>query len=115
MPQESEYCQTIRFVEFDPFEERLLRVNEARNLLIAEAIQLENVVRRAHQRPFTLHLVESAQQELPEAAGLFDLANDRFDDPFPGGIDGGPGLRVQLAGHPLDDRGRLFGKRAVRG
>src|SRR5580693_811875 len=46
----------------------------------AEAIQLENVVRRADQRPFALYLLESAQQELPEATGLLDLANDRFDD-----------------------------------
>ena len=39
----------------------------------AEAIQLQNVVCRAHERPFSLHLLESTQQELPEATGLLDL------------------------------------------
>src|SRR5438105_15258764 len=52
-----------------------------------EAIQLENVVRRAHQRPFALHLLESPQQELPEATGLLDLADHWFDDSFARGID----------------------------
>src|SRR6266536_2807598 len=73
----------------------------------AEAIQLENVVRRAHQRPFTLHLLESSQQELPEATGLFDLADHWFDDPFARGIHGRAGLRMQFAGHSIDDRGGL--------
>ena len=45
-----------------------------------ETIQFEDVVRRAHQRPFALDLLESAQQELPKAPCLFDLPNDRFDD-----------------------------------
>ena len=73
----------------------------------AEAIQLENVVRRAHERPFTLHLLESTQQELPEAARLLDLADHGFDDAFAGGIDGRAGLRMQLARHAVDDRGVL--------
>src|SRR5688572_22524033 len=60
----------------------------------AEAIQLENVVRRAHERPFPLHLLESAQQELPKAARLFDLADHRFDDRFPRGVDLRAGLDV---------------------
>src|SRR6188508_295075 len=68
----------------------------------AEAIQLENVVRRTHQRPFTLHLLESPQQELPKATRLLDLSDDRLDDPFARCIDGGAGLREQLAGHPVD-------------
>src|ERR1700730_17275136 len=71
----------------------------------AEAIQLENVVRRAYQRPFALHLLESTQQELPEATGLLDLTNDRFDDRFACGIDSRARLGVQLAGHAGDDRG----------
>src|SRR6202790_1333627 len=70
----------------------------------AEAIQLENVVRRAYQRPFALYLLESPKQELPEATGLLDLANDRFDDRFARRIDRRAGLGVQLAGHPVDDR-----------
>src|SRR5439155_24324887 len=73
-----------------------------------EAIELENVVRRAHQRPFTLHLLESTQQELPETTSLLDLADHWFDDALARGIDRRAGLRVQLAGHPIDDRGALW-------
>src|ERR1700693_486593 len=72
-----------------------------------EPIQLENVVRRAHQRPFTLHLLESPQQELSETTGVLDLPNDRFDDPFARGIDRRASLNMQLAGHPVEDRGGL--------
>ena len=74
----------------------------------AETIELENVVRRAYQRPFALHLLEATQQELPEATRLFDLSDHWFDDPFARGIDRCPSLRVQLAGHPIDDRGGLW-------
>src|SRR6516165_12559543 len=70
----------------------------------AETIQLENVVRRAHQRPFTLDLLKSAQEKLPKATRLLDLSDHRFDDGFPPGIDGSAHLAVQLAGHPVDDR-----------
>src|ERR1700722_9873314 len=86
---------------------RSSRKRESAFRSLTEAIQLENIVRRAHQRPFPLHLLESTQQELPEAAGVLDLPNHRFDDPFAGRIDRRAGLRVQLAGHPVDDRGRL--------
>src|SRR6266545_859445 len=71
----------------------------------AQPIELENVVRRADQRPFTLHLVDSTQQELPEAASLLDLSDHRFHEPFARGIDRGARLRVQLTGHPVDDGG----------
>src|SRR5712692_8237049 len=73
----------------------------------AEAIELENVVGRAHERPFPLHLLEATQQELSEAARLLNLSNDRFDDSFAGGVDRRTRLRVQLAGHPVDDRRAL--------
>src|SRR2546425_988047 len=62
--------------------------------LDAETIQLENVVRCAYQRPFTLHLLESTQQELPEATSLLDLSNHGFDDSFARGIDRRAGLGV---------------------
>src|SRR5712692_1509368 len=73
----------------------------------AEPIELENVVRRADQRPFTLYLLESPQQELAEATRLLDLYDHRFDDPLARGRDRRAGLRVQLAGHPIDNRGGL--------
>src|SRR5215216_2844827 len=73
----------------------------------AQPIEFENVVRRADQRPFPLHLLESTQQELPEAASVLDLSDDRFHDSFARRIDRRAGLRVQLAGHPVNDRRAL--------
>src|SRR5467141_1723620 len=61
-----------------------------------ESIQLQNVVCRAHERPFTLHLLEPTQQELPEAPRLLDLAKHRLDDRFARRVHGRPGLPVQL-------------------
>ena len=87
---------------------RSSRKRESAFRSLTEAIQLENIVRRAHQRPFPLHLLEPTQQELPETTGLLDLANHRFDDPFAGRVNRRAGLRVQLAGHPVDDRGSLW-------
>src|ERR1700730_1259583 len=69
-----------------------------------ESIQLHNVVGRAHERPFTLHLREPTQQQLPEAAGLLDLAKHRFDDRFARRVDGRTGFPVQLPGHAVEPR-----------
>ena len=73
--------------------------------LSAEAIQLQDVVRRAHQRPFRLHLRQAPQQKGSEAARLLDLPDHRFDDRFAPGVDGRAGLREQLPSHPVDARG----------
>src|SRR5207253_9405885 len=78
----------------------------------AQAIQLENIVCGAYQRPFTLHCLQSTQQELSEATRLLDLTNHRFDDPFARGIDRRASLRVQLTGHAVDDRGGLRARSA---
>src|SRR3989442_5529323 len=83
--------------------------------LSGESIQLQNVVCRAHERPFTLHLLEPTQQELPEAPRLLDLANHGFDDRFARRVDGRAGLRVQLAGHAVDPRRRLRQRAAGTG
>lgn len=69
---------------------------------VTQAIELENVVRGAHERPFALDLVESPQQELPKSPRVFDLPDHRFDHRLPSGIDGGAVFRVQLARHPVD-------------
>src|SRR5687767_5260751 len=69
-----------------------------------QAIQLQNVMGRADQRPFASHLLDPAQQELPEAAGLFDLPQHRFDYGFTSGIDRRPDLGEQLARHAVDAR-----------
>src|SRR5882672_3907393 len=80
-----------------------------------ESIQLQNVVCRAHERPFTLHLLEPAQQELPKSPRLLDLANHGFDDRFARRVDGGAGLGVQLAGHAVDPRRGLRQRAAGTG
>src|SRR5260370_11840529 len=78
-----------------------------------EAIQLQNVVRRTYQRPFTLDLRQATQQELAEAACLLDLPNHRFDDRLSRGIDRRARLRLYLARHAI--RARLVGRqRAAR-
>src|SRR5688500_8986587 len=81
--------------------------------LDAEAIQFEDVVGRAHKRPFALHLFESPQQKLSEAARLLDLSDDRFDDSFACRVGRGASLRLQLTSHPVDDR-RGLRERASR-
>src|SRR6266550_851656 len=80
-----------------------------------ESMQLQNVVGRADERPFTLHLLEPTQQELPEAPRLLDLANHRFDDRFARRVDGRAGLRLQLAGHAVDPRRRPWQRTAGTG
>src|SRR5207247_5516173 len=80
-----------------------------------ESIQLQNVVGRADERPFALHLLEATQQELPEAPRLLDLAKHGFDDRFARRVDGRAGLRVQLAGHAVDPRRRLWQRAAGTG
>ena len=46
--------------------------------LPAEAEQLEQVVAGADQRPLALHLLQTPQEELPEAPALLDLAEHRL-------------------------------------
>src|SRR5271166_5199312 len=42
--------------------------------------EFEQIVDGADHRPLGSDLVETAQEELPEASGVFDLAEHRFDD-----------------------------------
>src|SRR4029450_13131488 len=72
-----------------------------------QAIQFEDVVRGAHQRPFALELRDAAQQELAKASRLLDLSQYRFDDRLASGVDRGARLRQELSRHPLDARGGL--------
>src|SRR6266849_4791687 len=61
----------------------------------AESVQLQNVVRRADQRPLALDLGQPAQQELPEATRLLNLSNHGFDDRFARRVDRRTRLRVR--------------------
>src|SRR5579871_43146 len=42
--------------------------------------ELEQIVNGADHRPLGSDLVEAAQEELPEASSMFDMAEHRFDD-----------------------------------
>src|SRR3954469_1784265 len=79
------------------------------------AIQLQNVVRRAHERPFALDLVQAPQEELAESSGLLDLAKHRLDDRLAHRVHGRPDLAVQLARHAVDPRRRLAQRAAGTG
>ena len=67
-----------------------------RRLSDTEAIQLEDVVRRAYQRPLTLDVLKSPQQELPEAPRLLNLSDHGFDDRLARRVDSRSSLRVEL-------------------
>src|SRR5437867_4862289 len=71
---------------------------------VAQAVHLQNVVRRADQRPFTLDLRQPTQEELAKAPRLLDLPDHWFHDCLPRGIDDCARLRVQLARHPIGAR-----------
>ena len=64
-------------------------------------------MRGTDQSPFAADLIDAAQQELPEAARLFDLSKHGFDDGFATGIDGAACCGHQLAFHPVHRRVRL--------
>lgn len=61
----------------------------------------------ADQRPFCLHLLDPAQQELTEVSCLLDLAEHRLDhllaQPIAAAIAGAP----ELGGHPGEERAGL--------
>ena len=63
--------------------------------------QLQQVVNRAQNSPFTAHLGQTTQRKLPEAQHLLQLAEDRLDDPLPLHILRAAFLRPQLPRHPL--------------
>ena len=42
--------------------------------------QLEQIMDGANHRPLASDLIETSQQELPEASGLLDLSEHRLDD-----------------------------------
>ena len=79
----------------------------------AMAEDLQQVVRQAHQIPFALHRLQSAEQKLSEAAAVFDLAEGGFRDRFAVGLFGAACLGPQLAGHFLFRR-QIFRRAAVR-
>ena len=68
----------------------------------AGAIELQYVVGCADECPFATHLFYAPQQELSEAACLFDLSEDRFNDGFARRVDCAY-LAKLVAEHRMDE------------
>src|SRR5713101_212463 len=82
-------------------------------LSIAEPVQLQNVVRETDHGPLPLHVLQTPQEELPEAARLFDLSKHRLHDRFAPGVDGRSHLGLQFPAHAVHPC-RSLGKRPSR-
>src|SRR4029078_9347686 len=75
-------------------------------------------MRQAYQQPFAIHLRQSAQHKLAEAAHVFDLSEDWFDDRFASIEKLPPWLTQQLLPHARAHAAVLRGRtppRLVRG
>jgi hypothetical protein len=62
------------------------------------------VVGGADERPFDLHFLDAAQQELPEPSCLFDLSEHRLDDLLSQSIATLIACPLELGGHLGDQR-----------
>jgi hypothetical protein len=71
-------------------------------LAITDAIHLQKVMRRAHQRPFRFDFFNSSQEKLSEASGMFDLAEHRLDNRLPSRIGARAGLGLQFSSHAIN-------------
>lgn len=69
--------------------------------LLYRCEELEQVVSCADELPLPLHLLQSPQQELPEATGLFELPEHRLHRLHPLGIALPPSFRPQLPPHTV--------------
>ena len=65
---------------------------------------LEPIVGRTAERPFSARLPHPAQQELPIAAALLDLAEHRLDNRFAPSIAPSSARRAEGAAHPIGHR-----------
>src|SRR5829696_1397647 len=63
--------------------------------------ELGEIVGGADQRPFGLHFVDAAQQELPEPPCLLDLSEYRLDDLLAEPVAAAPARPLQLVAHGL--------------
>ena len=59
--------------------------------------ELEQIVGGADHRPLRSDLVEAAQEELAKAAGMFDLAEQRFDDLLSQAVAAAPAGALELS------------------
>ena len=65
---------------------------------------LEPIVGRTAERPFSARLPHPAQQELPIAAALLDLAEHRLDNRFAPSVAPSSARRAEGAAHPIGHR-----------
>lgn len=70
----------------------------------AGAGELGEVVGGANQRPFASHLVETAEEDLSEASGLFDLTGHWLDDLLAQSVTAAMTGAFELAAHPFHQR-----------
>src|SRR5258706_14408263 len=61
--------------------------------------KLEKIVCGADHRPLAANLVEAAEEELPEASGVFDLTEHRLDDLFSEAVSAGGARAAEIQGH----------------
>src|SRR5580692_3132376 len=61
--------------------------------------EFEQIVDGADHRPLGSDLVETAQEELPEASGMFDLTEDRFDDLLSQAVAAAPAGALEFCRH----------------
>src|SRR5260370_10284368 len=61
--------------------------------------ELEQIVDGADHRPLGFDLVEAAQEELAEAAGVFDLAEHRFDNLLSQAVAAAPAGALEFCRH----------------
>ena len=71
--------------------------------------QLQNIVRRAEETPFSCHLRLPAEKELPEAPCVFDLPEDGFDGVFSQPVSGAKAALSQSSVHLLSVFGQFAG------
>ena len=66
--------------------------------------ELAEVMGQADEAPFVADVVEAAQQELSEAAGVLDLAEHGFDDLLAQAVAAAPAGALELDRHRLPGR-----------
>lgn len=70
----------------------------------AQHVDFQHIVSQAHESPLALHLLQPAQEELPEPARMLCLSEHRFDDRLAPAGHVLPRLGLQFSAHPIRQR-----------
>jgi hypothetical protein len=73
-----------------------------KGLIAAEVMELQNIVRKAHQCPFAAYFVDAAQENLTEPARLLNLSEHRFNNRLARCLNRFSCFGLQLASHTID-------------